>query len=154
VRQGRLRSAISYTLLYFVGHDDNSRLCQLPHTRATTIARHSLRTFTVCGCLSASSTSCAHWSATSAYTGPQYTELPTERHLPGRKCGITASSACAQRRQSIRSHRVGDVTCDNGRSRLLCRGSTRSVAVHRSLVAFRRSLKTFLSIHVSLTPLN
>ena len=45
-----------------------------------------------------------YWS-TSTYTGPQCTELPAERHLPGRECGITASPAL---RVIGRSHRAGE----------------------------------------------
>ena len=38
------------------------------------------------------------------------TELPAERHLPGRECGITASPAL---RVIGRSHRAGDATYNN-----------------------------------------
>jgi len=41
-------------------------------------------------------------------------ELPAERHLPGRECGITASPAL---RVVGRPHRAGDATYNNGRLR-------------------------------------
>jgi len=39
-------------------------------------------------------------------------QLPAERHLPGRECGITALPAL---RVTGRSHRAGDATYNNGR---------------------------------------
>ena len=62
-----------------------------------------------------------YWS-TSTYTGPQCTELPAERHLLGRECGITASPAL---RVIGRSHRARDATFNNGRPRLRRRSTAR-----------------------------
>ena len=79
------------------------------------------------------------------------TELPAERHLPGRECGITASPAL---RVIGRSHRAGDpATYNNGRRtapspsqhrapRTVCR--KRSVAVHLWLSSNVHSKLTFI----------
>jgi len=82
--------------------------------------------------------------------GSLRTELPAERHLPGRECGITASPAL---RVVGRSHRAGDATYNNGRRtapspsqhrapRTVCR--TRSVAVHLWLSSNVHSKLTFI----------
>ena len=57
------------------------------------------------------------WRSSSVHTGLPVrtrvrTELPAERHLPGRERGITASPAL---RVIGRSHRAGDATYNNGR---------------------------------------
>jgi len=52
------------------------------------------------------------------------TELPAERHLLGRECGITASPAL---RVIGQSHRAGDATYNNGRPRLRRRRSNQSI---------------------------
>ena len=51
-----------------------------------------------------------------------HTELPEERHLPGRERGITASPVL---RVIGRSHRAGDATYNNGRPRLRRRSTAR-----------------------------
>jgi len=79
------------------------------------------------------------------------TELPAERHLPGRECGITASPAL---RIIGRSHRAGDATYINGRrtapspSQHRAPGTvcpTRSVAAHLCLSSSVHSKLTFMS---------
>ena len=78
------------------------------------------------------------------------TELPAERHLPGRECGITASPAL---RVIGRSHRAGDATYNDGRRTApspsqhrapgtVCR--TRSVAAHLWLSSSVHSKLTFI----------
>ena len=77
------------------------------------------------------------------------TELPTERLLPGRECGITASPAL---RVIDRSHRAGDATYNNG-LRAFAVAAPRAWnslpdAIRRSpsLAVFKRSLKTHFYI--------